>query len=53
MNGMSAGVESIQNMGLGPNVTLITLNSEGLFRQIYGVRPDIVKTLFAVKCIEE
>lgn len=29
MNGMSTGVESIQNMGLGPNVTLITLNSEG------------------------
>lgn len=28
MNGMSTGVESIQNMGLGPNVTLITLNSE-------------------------
>lgn len=33
MNGMSTGVESIQNMGLGPNVTLITLNSEGLYNQ--------------------
>lgn len=47
LNGMSGGVESIQNMGLGPNVTLITLNSEGKL-----IHPTLLQTKFIVRSSE-